>query len=65
MKLKSDSQIIYNNNKKVIRLTGPYYKNQNKGKIIDINKKIIIKTSLGDRINGTNYSTDIIFISIL
>lgn len=63
MKLKSDSQIIYNNNKKVIRLTGPYYKNQNKGKIIDINKKIIIKTSLGDRINGTNYSTDIIFIN--
>ena len=63
MKLKSDSQIIYNKRKNIIRLTGPFYKNKNKGKIIDMNKKIIIKTSLGDGINGTNYSTDIIFIN--
>lgn len=60
-----DSQIVYKYGNEIIRLTGGFYKNKKNGKVIDINKKIIIKTELGDKIkaNTNNYSTDIIFIN--
>ena len=60
-----DSQIVYKYGDEIIRLTGGFYKNKKNGKVIDINKKIIIKTELGDKIkaNTNNYSTDIIFIN--
>ena len=56
---------MYKYGDEIIRLTGGFYKNKKNGKVIDINKKIIIKTELGDKIkaNTNNYSTDIIFIN--
>jgi len=46
-------------------LTNSYYKNANQGKILEDDKKILIRTSLGDKKDNrsNNYSTDIIFIN--
>ena len=44
-------------------MTDSYYKNLNQGKILETDKKVLIKTQPGDSINGTNCTTDIIFIN--
>ena len=46
-------------------MTNSYYKNANQGKILEDDKRILIRTSLGDKKDNrsNNYSTDIIFIN--
>ena len=46
-------------------MTNSYYKNENQGKILEDDKRILIRTSLGDKKDNrsNNYSTDIIFIN--
>ena len=46
-------------------MTNSYYKNANQGKILEDDKRILIRTSLGDKKDdlSNNYSTDIIFIN--
>ena len=44
-------------------MTNAYYKNHNQAKILELDKKVLIKTEPFERVNGTNYTTDIIFIN--
>ena len=46
-------------------MTNSYYKNENQGKILEDDKRILIRTSPGDKKDNlpNNYSTDIIFIN--
>ena len=46
-------------------MTNSYYKNANQGKILEDDKRILIRTSPGDKKDNlpNNYSTDIIFIN--
>ena len=58
-----NSQIVYRIGNEITRLTGPFYKNENQGEILNKDYKIIIRTSPGDELNGKKYSTNIIFIN--
>jgi len=44
-------------------MTNAYYKNHNQAKILELDKKVLIKTEPFERVKGTNYTTDIIFIN--
>ena len=62
--IKADSQIVYKiKEHNYLKMTGSYYKNSNQGTILETDKKILINTNDSENINGTNYTTDIIFIN--